>query len=730
MACGKIAISDGKVTKGASMSCVRYPSAGCLVEYLEGNSVQIAMILEESSGRLRLLLPNRKEVKLAASRLLPWSGPALSSLPGKDDAARLLEEHKKRREELCAGINVLDVWDLAQGEVESAQADWFAELFSSEPDIDTVAAYGHSLLACKSHFRFQPPEFQVFPAETVEKRLTEQKAKEAREAIVAGGANFLRLLWDVACKKRQLPVPDGPEWPEPDAAGRIFAILRAQMTDPDRQDSDQIWPMLSRGLPDVPHLPLQLLVAAGQLPAHYNFWLDRAGYAPGDSWWQGLVENQDALQDVNSLTERLEQCDLPFVSIDSATTRDIDDAFHVKKLDDGFALTLALACPALGWEFGSKFDLAVRQRGTSIYLPEGTCNMLPEDLANDRFSLLARVPRPALCISLELDRTGKCLDCRPFVARVRLAANLNYHDCQKVLDGFGKGQIDADLQTGDQAENPALPYAEQLAIGLELARSRIDARIAAGAVIMDRPEPVIRLEGDGENTVVSLEQSEPATDANLLVAEMMILASAAIADWAEARQLQLIHRVQDVVVPREYAGVWTKPADMARIMRALIPSGLDVQARPHAALGLARYAPVTSPLRRYTDLVNEAQVMAAIAGGQGIFDATGLENILRSLNPALEAAGQVQRFRPRYWKLLHIRQKGDKAWWPGVITEEGEMFVTVSLPEAGLFVRGLRRQFDDRACPGLPVQVRLGRVNPLYNEIRIIEAVTDDGQEV
>lgn len=707
------------------MSCVRYPSTGCLVEYLEGNSVLIAMILEEASGRLRLLLPNRKEVKLAASRLLPWSGPALSSLPGKDEAVRLLDEHKKKRDDLSTAINALEVWELAQGEVESAQADWFAELFATDPDIDTIAAYGHSLLACKSHFRFQPPEFQVFPAETVEKRLAEQKAREAREAIVAGGANFLRLLWDVACKKRQPPVPNGPEWPEPAAAERIFAILRAQMTDPDRQDSEQLWPLLSRGLPDVPHLPLQLLVAAGQLPVHYNFWFDRAGYDPGDSWWQDLTEDQDVLRDTDSLTDGLEQCDLPFVSIDSATTRDIDDAFHVEKLDNGYLLTLALACPALGWQFGSKFDLAVRQRGTSIYLPEGTFNMLPDRLANDSFSLLAAVPRPALCIRLELDQTGNCLDCKPFVAKVRLAANLNYHDCQKVLDDLGKGTGSAD----GLADGPALPYAEQLALGLELAKLRLEARIAAGAVVMDRPDPVIRLEGEGENIVVALEQSEPAPDANLLVAEMMILASSAIADWAAEKQLPMLHRVQDVVVPREYAGVWTRPADMARIMRALIPSGLEVQARPHAALGLARYSPVTSPLRRYTDLVNEAQVMAALAGDKEIFAATGLENILRSLNPALEAAGQIQRFRPRYWKLLHVRQKGDKAWWPGVITEEGEMHVTVSLPETGLFVRGLRRQFDDRACPGLPVQVRLGRVNPLYNEIRIIEAVTDDGQE-
>ena len=57
--------------------CVQYPSAGCIVEYLEGNAIQIALVTEESGGKLRLLLPNRRETRLTTSRLLPWAGPAL-----------------------------------------------------------------------------------------------------------------------------------------------------------------------------------------------------------------------------------------------------------------------------------------------------------------------------------------------------------------------------------------------------------------------------------------------------------------------------------------------------------------------------------------------------------------------------------------------------------------------------------------------------------------------------
>ena len=58
--------------------------------------------------------------------------------------------------------------------------------------------------------------------------------------------------------------------------------------------------------------------------------------------------------------------------------------------------------------------------------------------------------------------------------------------------------------------------------------------------------------------------------------------------------------------------------------------------------------------------------------------------------------------------------------------KENDAFVSVSLPEEGMFLRGRRRLFDERACPGMAVQVRVGKVNPLYNEISILEAVTSE----
>ncbi|MBD5553201.1 MAG: RNB domain-containing ribonuclease [Desulfovibrio sp.] len=687
-----------------------YPYPGCLVEFLEDNSPRIAMVLEDAGGKLRLLLPGRRETKLSANRVLPWLGPVFSPLPGKEEAARILDAHQKKREELAAQAPTLELWEMAQGEIAQAPAQWFAELMETDPDADTVAAYGRALLGCKSRFRFQPPEFTVYDADTVAKRLEEQKAREAREAITQTGNAFLRLLWDVACKKRQL---DKTALPEPGLAERIRKILLERMVNPDSTEDEALWRSLSKGLPDEPHVPLRLLIAWGMLPKHYNFWLDRADYEAGDSWWQpeAALVSELAAQGRNPASPEI--CDLPFVSIDGPHTIDIDDAFFLEKKEDGWRVVIALAAPGLVWPFGSQLDHMISRRATSIYLPEGDLHMLPLALGTDAFSLQAQKPRPVFCLDIELDANSACTAVRPFLATATLAANLRYADVQAVISGNA------------EEANPALAHAELLGAAHELAGKRENLRIGNGAVIMVRQEPeVIVTETAGEAQVEILPETQ-APDATRLVSELMILASSALADWAYERNIPLLHRSQNVTLPPDYAGKWDQPEVIAKIMKSLVPSSLEVQAKPHAALGLERYAQVTSPLRRYPDLVNEAQIAHYLRLGAPQWDARGLEQLLDAISPGLEAAGQVQRYRPRYWKLLWFKNLGDQIWHEGIITDENDLWVTVVLPVQNFQLRGRRNLFGERSSPGAAVKLRIGKVNPLLNEIQILETMPD-----
>ncbi len=691
---------------------IRFPGAGCIVEFMQGNIPQTAWVLEEQGGRLRLLLPNRRETTLQAARILPWIGPRYEGGGSREEALGKLELSRSKRESLRSSFNPLELWELAQGEVEHASAEWFAELVLSEPDADAVAACGHVLLNFKTHFKFQPPDFEVLPAAVAEARMAEQETASRRETLLQEGGPFLKKLWEIHTRQSSTP----PDRLSPEVETSLRTMLLERLGDPEAGD-DGVWRQLTRGLPDDPFVPLHLAAAWQLVPPHHNIWLDRAGYAPGETWTAPLREQVEELClrcDAESRqTLQTGECaggvsdDEAFLSIDSASTKDIDDAFHIRDLEDGGRLvTLALACPARFWPFGSELDKAVLRRATSLYLPEATHHMLPECLGTDVFSLHAEQPRPALLVQVAVNPDGSVRSCTPLFRYVRLKANLRYDECEAALSG---------------EDSPAVPYLSRLRSAFELAETRRAYRVNKGAVIIERPELRLELKGEGNAVQVLLEEEPPAEKAHLLVSELMILANAALADWAGKQGVALLHRTQQVNIPREYAGVWRDPLSIANVVRLLVPACLECVPGPHAGIGEPAYAPTTSPLRRYPDLINEAQILHVLQHGKPRWSRGELEALLPLLNARLDAAGQVQRFRPRYWKYLHVGQKGD-FWWSAVITDVNEAWVFVSVPDIQVGLRARRTLFGDRVRPGQTVEVRLGKIRPLTGEMAVLEA--------
>lgn len=686
---------------------VRFPGPGCVVEFMQGNAPQLAWVLEEQNGKLRLLLPNRRETSLQASRILPWAGPSYAGVSTRDAAVAKLEEHKIRREDAGKNVNPLELWELACGEVDKAPAEWFTELAQSDPDVDAVAACAHALLNCKSHFRFQPPDFEIYTEAVVAARLAEQEAVRRREALVDGGAAFFRQLWEAHQKKRAITAPENMEAPVLDQLRRLILI---RLADPENQEEAALWRGLIRGLPEDPFMPLYLAQAWGLVEPHHNFWLDRIDYAPGDSWSRAHAAEVDALVAAARAQESAEpDAAGSFISIDAPVTRDIDDAFHIAPLSDGgWQVTLALACPAACWPFEGELDKTVRRRATSLYLPEATHNMMPDVLGTDACSLLEGRTRAAFLVTCGVDADGTLRSCEPSFGTVRLHANLTYDQCEAVLNGTAA------------PDNKAAPFADALRAASALAAAHQAVRLRNGAVIIDRPDIQLLLEGTGEDVRVRLEVDDAAPAAHLLVSELMVLANAGLAAWAARHNVPLLHRTQDVAIPPECCGVWTEPQDIARAARALAPALLEVTPKPHAGLGEKAYAPSSSPLRRYPDLVNEAQILHVLREGSPKWTASELNVLLADLGVRLEAAGQVQRSRPRYWKLLHIRQNAD-VWRPAVITDENEASVTVNLPREQLIVRARRALFSERTHRGQKVEVRLAKIRPLHNDFQLAE---------
>lgn len=706
-----------------------FAKPGSVVEFLQDNEAHIAWVLEESAGRLRLLTRTRREVKLPESRLLPWAGPDYPPGATREEIGHRLEALETRRREIMAGVDPLELWDMAQGELEQAPIEWFATLLWQEPGVNELAALGRALLAAKTHFKFNPPDFEIHPADKVEARLEREREAKEREGVVNAGHALFAALWG-RIKSGQPPLPPGardlPEAriPDDEVLARLREVLLAQVagrtTGRSASSSEhdalaKFWESLKKSLPDVPHLALQLAQAWGLLPPHHNYLLDEAGYAWGDDWSAEFAEEilgqLQRFDELAALAEQNGELDpTPFVSIDAATTRDIDDAFFVAPAElpgggTGFRCAIALARPTLAWDFGGRLDREVMSRVTSLYLPEGSGHMMPESLGTGHFSLAAGKPKPALVAEFLLDERGEVLSVAPRLAWATVARNIAYPDAQAALDA-----------------DPESPNSDpHLSLAMTLARLLFERRLERGAVVIDRPEPVVELEGDPQDLRVRIETREASPDAELLVSEFMILANCGLARWAVEAGVPLLYRTQNIALPPSATGVFRDPVDISRVVKLLAPPALECTPRRHAALACEAYATCTSPIRRYVDFLNMAQMQEYLATGAPRLDLAGLEAMLPTLSARIQEVGQIQRFRPRYWKLVHLLQHKREPFQAVVVDDAGP-YPTLALPDMQLQVRLPRNMLGEKAHPGMAVTIQFGRIDPLTNELKVLEA--------
>jgi len=671
---------------------------GTVVEFMHGDQPQLAWVLEEASGKLRILTINKREMKLPAARLLPWSGPVANSELNRQEIQDILNAHQEKRGEIQASLDVMELWELSQGELDTAPLNWFADLLWEEPDSDEIAALGRAMLGAKTHFKFRPPNFEIWSAEQVEQKMRQKAEEKAREAVVSAGQVLLKELWGAFNQGRKPKLPVFEE----EQTSSLKTILRHKVAETLDENERKIWTAISKGLPEVPHIALLLSQTWGVLPAHHNYLLDEAEYEWGNGWTEPLSNEIKSIEDrFSNQTEEIESTD--FISIDAITTKDIDDAFHIEKEGTGYKLSIALARPDAHWEFGSPLDRAVINRATSLYLPEGTTHMMPEQFGINLYSLLAGEKRPAMIADFHLNSEGKLVSVDPRMAWITIRANITYE------------AADAAIKDGSD---------ESLVIAHELAEKLIERRIKAGACVIRKPEPVVTVEGEGAQSSVSISLKTESPRSELVISEFMILANSGLAFWAKDNDVPLLHRTQDIALPQESAGIFTEPAAILRAVKLLLPPVLETAPKRHAALAVPAYAPITSPLRRYTDLINMAQVCTFLSDGTPRLDKEELKKIAINLGIRVRSVSAVQRFRPRYWKLVYLA-KHRKQFQSAVLVDDNGPMATLAMPHIQVNVRAPKKLLGDKLYPGQHFQINFTRVDPLTNEIRIGEALEE-----
>lgn len=348
---------------------------------------------------------------------------------------------------------------------------------------------------------------------------------------------------------------------------------------------------------------------------------------------------------------RLDLTHLPAFAIDDEGSQDPDDALSL----DGDRLWVHVADVAPLVPPGSPVDLEARARGATLYLPEGTVPMLPPAAAR-RLGLGLDDPRRAPALSFGLDLTGDLeiagVEVVPTWVRVQ---RLTYEEVEARLD--------------------EAPFRDLF----RLAQAFEARRAANGAISLEFPEVKVRVV-DGQVRIRPL----PPLKSRDLVREAMLLAGEAAARFARERDIPFPFTTQEP--PAEQLAEPAAPAGslagMFALRRTLKRSQVKSIPGPHAGLGLEIYSQVTSPLRRYLDLVAHQQLRAFLRGEEVL----GTQELLERVGAAEAVIGsvrQAERLACQHWTLVYLQQH--PGWrGEGVLVDRRGSRGTVLVPELDL----------------------------------------------
>ncbi|WP_407400322.1 ribonuclease catalytic domain-containing protein [Treponema sp.] len=313
-------------------------------------------------------------------------------------------------------------------------------------------------------------------------------------------------------------------------------------------------------------------------------------------------------------------------AIDAENSADPDDAVAY----DGKYYWVHIADPASTVMPDSSIDRSARARGATLYIPEGAARMLCEDALED-YALGLKEMSNALSFRLLLDDDANVVECAVMKTIVDVK-RLSYK------------------QAEEQKESPELKPL------FDIARKNVEKRNKAGAVQITMPE--VHVHVDKETKKVSIVKDEKY-ESNEMIRELMLLAGEGAAKFAFQNNIPFPYISQEE--PQIPAEIPEGLAGQFRLRRCMRKRSVGVTPGMHCGLGLNMYSQVTSPLRRYGDLISHQQLRAFIDGRELLDKDTMLMRISEGDAGAM-AARKSERNSNLHWTLVYLLQNPE---WTG-----------------------------------------------------------------
>ena len=320
---------------------------------------------------------------------------------------------------------------------------------------------------------------------------------------------------------------------------------------------------------------------------------------------------------------RMDLRTLPIFTIDSAETKDIDDAISLTRTSDGgFELGVHIADVSNYVKPGTELDNEAFSRATSVYYADQVVPMLPKALSNGICSLNENELRLAFSCLMRLDKDGGLTDYRFVKSIIRSRVKGVYSEINALLAGTADAEIKAKYAD----------VIDQLPAMKELYGHRARLRKERGCMDIESGEVKLILDENGRCIDV---KKRTSGESESMIEEFMLLANQCAAHFARVKQIPFVYRVheepnaeklerlhallqacgindhfaKDVPTPKELSaileGVRGTPYEQiinTGMLRCMSKALYEEKPKGHYGLVLKDYAHFTSPIRRYPDL--------------------------------------------------------------------------------------------------------------------------------
>jgi len=651
---------------------------GRIIEYLDSDNLRVGYVRKQEHDRLHLVDPRGRNVSVNGDRVvIVHRAASEAEFPGL--AKQIVDQALKRQSE----VDVELLWQSLRGKETPLQPNELADLFFSDNSPEASSAVFRALFEDTLFFKRKGMQFVPKSEQQVETELVRRKREREHEGF---RRHATAVISELVRKKNAAISPEATP-----ILDRIQNWLRLR-------NGDEVGGILEEiaGTARARDAAFDILVKAGRINSSADRFLVVAGV--DDRFSPAVLETVDGLTAVAHDTGRTDYRDVPAFTIDDEDTREVDDALTVFQSNGETIVGVHIADVSAYVNKADLLDVEAARRSSTIYLPASTVRMFPERLSTDLASLNAGTDRPAYTVEIRFDSSGRQVGYRIVLSTLRVTERLSY----------------------DEADRRILNGDDRLGLLYSLAVNLLGARAERGAITFRRPELKIRVYGDD----IRIRRLDPNSPSRTLVSEMMVLANGLSADFAALNSLPVIFRTQE---PREALAIDDAPVAEAiafeRLRKTFKRSRLSLTPGAHSGLGLTAYTQISSPIRRYADLVTQRQFTAMLAGSAVPHGREELLHILASAEAAEVEIRQLEERSTQYWLLQYLARHKLAAAMPAIVMDSKG---NVELEE--YYLRA-KVSGGIKAPPGSRTHVKIESIDPAKGDIRFAIAGASQADE-